>query len=349
MTEKTSPSSNIYLFYGEDDFSLKRKIDHWKGEFAKKYSASSVAIVESQNTIELDLIKKLRDEMAPSLFSTKKLLIIKDCLPRKATQTGFSDFLLEFIPQIPKDYFVIFAESVKPDGRLGFTKKFLNLVTVNEFQLPHGTVLNQWIKAMAKTLGSSISDSAVERLAVFLGRDLYEEKKAGGRVIERKEAFDLWEAYTELLKLSSNTSQIEVREVEALVKPKIPDSVFSLTDQMIAKNQKGTFQALENFLSASSAEEKGLLIQVVGLLSEQLRSLLVVSLLSAENLTNDQIAERLGWSSGRVFITAKHSRNIALPKLKSLLADLLLIDHKIKSSDSNLKLEIDLFLAQATV
>src|SRR5216683_2889818 len=108
MTEKISPSSNIYLFFGEDTFSMRRKIDHWKSEFAKKYSASSIAIVESQNIAEMDLIKKLRDELAPSLFSTKKLLIIKDCLPRKATQTELVDFLLAFVLLIPKDYFVIF-------------------------------------------------------------------------------------------------------------------------------------------------------------------------------------------------------------------------------------------------
>ncbi len=349
MTEKTSPSSNIYLFYGEDSFSLKRKIDRWKEEFAKKYGSSSISFFDAQSLDETELVKQLQNVLAPSLFASKKLIIIRDGLPKKADQEKLSEFLLDLPSHVSKDDFVVFWQSSRPDGRLKFTKQFKALTQVTEFELPHGQVLNQWIKAMAKNLGTAISDAAAERLAVFLGRDLFEEKKVAGRVVERKEAFDLWEVYSELQKLSSNTSVIEPNVVESLVKPKIPDSVFALTDALIAKNQKATFQALENFLSTSTSEEKSLLIQVIGLLSEQLRSLLVVSLFQTQGLSNDDIAEKLSWTSGRVFITAKHTRNISVPKIKGLLGQLLLIDSHLKSQDSNFKLEIDLFLAQATI
>jgi len=133
-----------------------------------------------------------------------------------------------------------------------------------------------------------------------------------------------------------------------LIKPKIPDSVFALTDQVIAKNQKGAFTALENFLETATIDEKTSFIKIIGLLSDQIRSLLVVSLLQVENMNNDQITEKLGWSSGRVFITTKNLRNISVAKLKQLLSDLLLIDTKIKNSESNTKLLIDLFLTKAT-
>ncbi|MEJ0021469.1 MAG: hypothetical protein WDN47_02680 [Candidatus Doudnabacteria bacterium] len=349
MTEKTSPSSNIFLFYGEDDFSLRRKLDRWKAEFAKKYSASSISLFDGENLSETELIKNLQHLLEPSLFSSKKLIIIRDSLPKKADQAVLAEFLLQFIQNVPADNFLVFWQTLKIDRRLGFTKKFLaSGINVTEFNLPHGPVLDQWIKAMAKTLGSEISDGAVNRLAQFLGRDLYEEKKAGGKVIERKEAFDLWQVYSELLKLSSNTTRIEPQDVNSLVKPKIPDSVFALTDEMIVKNQKGAFQALENFIAGATTEEKTTFIKVIGLLSEQLRSLLVTSLLQSAGHTNEQIAEKLGWSPGRVFITAKNLKNISVAKLKQLLQQLLLIDHRIKSSDSNTKLDIDLFLVSAT-
>ena len=129
---------------------------------------------------------------------------------------------------------------------------------------------------------------------------------------------------------------------------KIPDSVFALTDEVIAKNQKGAFIALENFFGAATAEEKTTFIKIIGLLADQLRSLLVVSLLGKEGKTNDQIAESLGWSGARVFITAKNLKNISTNKIKQLLGQLLLIDSRIKSSDTNTKLDIDLFLVSAT-
>jgi len=341
-------SSNLFLFFGDDDFSLRRKVDFWKLEFAKKYSPQAITVIEAEALAETEIIKNLQTHLSPSLFASKKLIIVKDGLPTKATQTLLAEFLLSTLDSIPKDFFVIFWQSQKPDGRLGFTKKFTAKVTATEFNLPHGLVLNQWIKAMTKTLGATITDHGADKLAEFLGRDLFEEKKAGGRVIERREAYDLWQAYSELLKLTAMSSQIDVAEVTALVKPKIPDSVFNLTDQVVAGSQKGAFAALENFLAAQTAEEKTSLIKVIALLSEQIRSLLIVSLLQQRGLSNDDIAEKLGWSSGRVFITAKNLRNVQSGKLKQLLADLLAIDYRVKSSDTNNKLDIDLFLARAT-
>ncbi len=349
MTEKSQPFSNIFLFYGEDNFSLQRKISKWKTEFAKKYTATAIVAIEAGELAEAEIIKNLQTHFSPSLFASKKLIIVRDGLPKSATQTLLSDFLLTSLDAIPQDFFVVFWQSQKPDGRLSFTKKFSTKVTVNEFRLPHGLVLNQWIKAMTKTMGATITDRAADRLAEYLGRDLFEEKKAGGRIIETKEAYDLWQVYSELLKLTTLNNQIDVAEVESLVRPKIPDSVFNLTDQVIAHNQKGAFQAFENFLANQTVEEKTSLIKIIALLSEQLRSLLIVSLLSEEGLDNDQIADKLGWTSGRVFITARNTKNVSIPRLKVLLTHLLSIDYKIKTSDTNQKLDMDLFLTQATI
>lgn len=342
---KTETKSNIYLFSGEDDFSLRRKIDLWKTEFAKKYSAQAVSFFDGAELSEADLIKNLQDQLAPSLFSSKKLIIIRDGLPTKATQTALIDFVLGL--SVPKDFLLVFWQTSKLDGRLGFTKKFLaSGVNVNEFILPHGTALNAWIKAMAKNLRVEITDEAAGLLAEFLGRDLFEEKKAGGRVVDRKEAFDLWQVNSELSKLAANTEKIEAQTVRSLVKPKIPDSVFRLSDSLASKNQIESFNALNNYLETSTGDEKSAFIKVIGLLAEQFRSLLLINLLIAEKLDNATIAERLGWSSGRVFVVSKNASNFSVEKLKTMLGQLLLIDQKMKSSDTSPRLLVDLFIAQ---
>jgi DNA polymerase-3 subunit delta len=332
------PSSNIFLFFGEDNFSIQRKIDHWKTEFAKKYSATAITQIDSADFSETEIIKNLQGHLSPSLFASKKLIIIRDGLPTKATQTLLIDYLLQFEENVPKDFFVIFWQTQKVDGRLSFTKKFKSLVSVTEFNLPKGVMLNQWIKAMTKTLGASISDQAADKLAQFLGRDWFEEKNP---------TYNLWQVHSELLKLTSKLGPVEVNDVENLVKPKIPDSVFNLTDQLVKRSQKGSFQAMENFLATQTAEEKTSMIKIIALLSDQLRSLLIVSLLTKEGLNQDRIAEKLGWTSGRVFVTSKNAQNVSIGLLKTLLARLLFIDQKIKTSDTNQKLELDLFLASA--
>lgn len=339
---------NIYLFYGEDDFSLRRKIDIWKKEYAKKFSAQAITFLDCSALDSNSLLKELQSQLAPSLFSSRKLLILRDALPKKAEDEKLIEFLLELPKNLPADYFLVFWQSAKPDGRLKFNKQFQALVNVQEFKLPQGRELNQWLKAMAKTLGAEITDAGADKLAVFLGRDLAEEKKAGGRVIERKEAFDLWQAFSELSKLSSNSSQITPQMVGDLVKPKVPDSVFALTDGIAGGNRKAAFQALENSLTSAAGDEKGAFIKVVGLLSEQIRSLLNVSLLKEEGLSADAIAEKLGYSSGRVFVLSKHAANFNPQKLKKLLSELLKIDQSLKSSETNPHLLVDLFIAKAT-
>lgn len=339
---------NVFLFFGEDDFSLRRKINRWKEEFAKKYSAEAIVFFDAQETPDQQLIDRLKQELSPSLFSSKKLIIVKGGLPQKASQEDLGEFFISTIPNIPKDYFLVFWQTQKPDGRLSFTKKFTGMVTVNEFELPQGKAFNSWLSSEASRLGGKISPDAAELLAVMLGRDLGEEKKVGGKVIFRKEAFDLWQANSEIQKLVTAKTEIGKEQVKALVRAKILDSVFALTDRIVAGDRQGAFQALENFLATSSTDEKATFIKIIGLLAEQVRSLLLISLLSAQGLGQDEIAEKLGWSAGRVFITTKNARGISLARFKGLLARLLTIDLKTKTSEPNLSLLIDQFIVEAT-
>jgi DNA polymerase III subunit delta len=342
--DKKQPAQ-AYIFFGEDDFSMRRKIDIWKKEFAKKYSMESVAVLERGENSEDEMIKLLEQNLSPSLFSNRKLVIAKDFLPSKAAETKLSDFLLSKLPTLPKDYFVIIWQSSRPDRRLGVIKKILSSdITTTEFELPHGRMLNGWIKAYAKTLGLTLDDAAIEELAKFVGRDFYEEKKAGGRVIERKEAFDLWHVQSELEKLASYTKHADLASVRALVRPKIPENVFALTDEIAKKNKKTSMEIVERLLTAPAADEKSATIKIIGLLAEQIRGMLMVKTLQDEKKTAEEIAEALGWSSGRVYILSKNAASQKIENLKRMITMLTDIDLKLKSSEDNPKLLIDQFI-----
>lgn len=348
MTTNSSRSSNFYLFYGEDDFSLRRKIDAWKKDFAKKYSADAIVNIIAADLPEQELISQLEQGLSPSLFSSKKMIVARDILP-KASQENLAEKLHGIFKNISPDILFVLWQSKGLDKRLAFTKKLLALKpNIIEFSLPHGTQLNAWIKEYAKKLGAEISEAAMEKLAVFLGRDLAEEKKFGGKVVERKEAYNLWQAHSELLKLSSFSQDIQASDVEKLVKPAVPSNVFDLSDQVLAKNTKASIQTLENLLSDLGSDEKSALIKIIGLLAEQLRALVLVGTLAKQGLDQAEIAEQSGFSSGRVFMTLKHARSANLDQLKQLLAKLLIVDLKLKTTDENPLLNLNLFLIQAT-
>src|SRR5205807_2394609 len=149
--------------------------------------------------------------------------------------------LERLIKLIPTDYFLVFWQDTL-DRRLGFIKNLAKQVNVVEFHLPHGAELDTWIRKQASVLGLNLNDKAVEKLAVLMGRDLFEEKKAGGRVIERKELFDLWQVHSELLKLASHKSLITDKEVGELVVPQVSENVFALSDAVVAQNKKGALE-----------------------------------------------------------------------------------------------------------
>lgn len=339
-------SSPVYIFYGEDDFSLFKKVERWKEEFAKKFGASGVVVIDASTCSEADLIDKLNQVRAPSLFANKKLVIVKDGLPSKASQEEVGELILKIISdKTLTDFFVFYSSKI--DKRLSVNKKILSSdANVTEFTLPHGRNLNSWIKAYGKYLGITLDEQAIEKLAVYLGRDLGEERKFGGRVVEVKEVFNLWEASSELNKLASHSNQIKATDVESLVTPKISENVFNLSDSLFRKNKRSALSLMENLFSDQSMDEKATAIKIVGLLAEQIRSLILVSLLKQQDLNNQQIADALDWTSGRVFAVSKQMGSVNFSTLKQMLGSLLDIDATLKSSDSNPKLLIDKFIVK---
>lgn len=346
--ETKKQPTQAYIFFGGDDFSMRRKIETWKREFAKKFSPDAVVVLERGEKSEQEMIQLLEQALSPSLFSSRKFVVAKDFLPTKASEEKLGEYLAKKFESMPKDYFLVIWMAGKPDRRLSVIKKLVNgKVTITEFDLPHGNMLNAWIKAYAATLDLVLDDKAVDELAKFVGRDFYEEKKAGGKVIERKEMFDLWQVRSELEKLASYTKKADVHSVRALVKPKVPENVFALTDELARKNQKESLMILENLLTQPTADEKSATIKIIGLLAEQIRSMLLIKVLQEEGRGQQEIADALGWSSGRVFVTVKNAQQQNTEKLKRMLSMLSEIDLKLKSSDENPKLLLDQFIIAA--
>lgn len=336
--------SNIYLFHGDDDFSIKRKVDFWKAEFAKKYSQSSVVVLDGQEADRSALIRKIDEALAPSLFSDKKLIVCRNCFPTKAGEEALAASISKLITSLPAGYFLVFEQTTRPDKRLASIKKILSHpMEISELKLPHGQQLQSWITQELKKDQAAIEEKALELLAVYLGRDLFEEKKIGGRVIETKEVFDLWQVHNELEKLVSRTKHIQVADVQALVRPKLPENIFELSDQIISGHKQQAFQTLENLMAGNPGDEKSEIIRIVALLAEQFRSLATVSSL-ADKKNQQEIAEMLGWSPGRVFVNLKLAKSIRFEKLKIYLGGLLSIDKSLKTSDSNPRLLLSMFL-----
>ena len=114
----------------------------------------------------------------------------------------------------------------------------------------------------------------------------------------------------------------------------------------MAKNKRRALELTENLFLDQSSDEKSVAIKITGLLSEQVRALLLVLILKAQRMDNDAIADTLGWSSGRVFMVAKQSTLAKVDQLRRMVTELLDIDYQLKSADVNPKLLIDNFVTK---
>jgi DNA polymerase-3 subunit delta len=333
--EQKIAKKNVYLFFGNDQFSLKQKLDFWKKEFSKKYSNQAITEIYPESGEELSsVLLKLSQSVSSSLFATKRLVIAKDIFPSKATQEDYALSLSSILENISPDVVLVFWQTKKPDGRLSINKQLIALCNPEKFTLPHGKFLDNWIITHTQTLGGEISKPAASLLAQYCGRDLYQETRKG-KETEYQEAYDLYRIHTEIEKLVAYNPNITENSVIHLILPKLPDSVFDFTDYILAGNKKGAFEILNNLLQNPGNDDKNSTISLIALLTEQIRAILLVKLCTEKKLSQIEIAQKLGWSSGRVFMVSKHIQKFTIEKIKKIIFGLTEIDHRIKTSEVN--------------
>jgi len=245
---------------------------------------------------------------------------------------------------------IIVAEE-KLDKRLAFVKKLTKdkRITIQNFDLPHGRELNVWIEKRVKDLGGKISKAVVEVLAVRLGRDEGTEKKFGGKIVEIKEAFNLWQADSEIQKLlaCSSAGEISENDVNNLVSENLEIDGFKITNAIGDGRKQEALDLIGHFLSEQTgSDEKGSIIQLSALLAEQFRNVAMVQDFSARHTPESEILEKTGWKSGRLFVMKKISSKFPSKKVMEFLKKVEALDTELKTTQTPPKVLLDLIVAQ---
>lgn len=262
------------------------------------------------------------------LFGDDKLVILQDTLNELHKYHQAEGYLEATLEKVPANVVLVFAEKQPPDKRLRFFKKLQKLAKVKEFSIPIGKILESWIKNKLQDRGFQIEKAALERLVSLLGED-----------------YTLWQISEELEKLRLFFPQDKViteDQVRQIVSPNITQNVFELTNLVAEGQIVLAVSLLEQMVKGGAvAEIKTQIIQIVGALASQIRSLLLVK--DLENVPADETAKILGWKPGRVWINLKLSKKFTSARLKHLLQDLKAIDYRLKTSEEPAKLLLTLF------
>jgi len=295
----------VFLFHGQDTYSLNEKINRWKREFEKKYGDLNCAVVEGKNANPREIFQMCA---AMPFLADKRLVIVKNFLSEAETER--SGAMAELIEQVPDFCVLVFSETEEPDKRISLYKKLQKIATVTEFSPLAGSKLIAWIEKEVARRGARIEKEATITLANL----------AGGS--------DLYRLSNEIAKLAGFCAErpITVKDIELLVDTQFSTTIFKLTDGIGQKNRKFSIETLHHLIE--SGEE---LHRILYMIMRQMRIIACVKDFAASGLRQSEITTKLKEHPFVISNCLAQAKNYSFEQLKRAYKLLLKMDAKLKS------------------
>lgn len=322
----------ILFLYGEDSYRSREKLNQIEEKF-KKTDKGRVNLVkiDGEQTSWKNIEKEI---LAVPFLHDKKLVVIENFLKRKGQKF---DEAVNFFKEkkLPKGTVVVFWEEGLPDEHTVIFKLLNKPKQAERFNFLEGAKLNKWILNEVQARGVKIDQRAVILLAELVGPNL-------------------WQMSSELNKLAAYArgckGKITVNAVNLFVQGNFDENIFALTDAIGAKNDRLAFQLLNEQIEAGLKEN-----YIFAMLVRHFRILLQLKEIVEKNYSfispNDvSIARHLAAELGlHPYVVKKglwQIKNYSLLELKKIYSKLLAIDMKIKKTNLDIRVLLDLFVAQ---
>lgn len=350
MTEKIN--KNIFLFFGEDDFTIAGELKKEKEGFEKEFKNAEICEIDwnDGNLDEKEKMARLQNGlMANSLFGVDKLLVVKNVLFSRNTKldkeeeikSGKEKIILKYLEN-PQENIKIFFVEDNLDKRKKIYKEIFKLekggkAEIKEFLTPANFQFDNWIKMMVEKSGGKIEREAVSALAISLGRGLAQKDK-NKKIIQ---SYNLWEAKSEIEKLVSycDGGEITKSDVKLLVKSKVDMNIFNLIDSISSKNKRKAVSLLNEQIDEGANE-----IYMLTMFVYQFRNLLRVKSLLSKGMSSFEIASETRMHPFVVQKSIEQCGKFEMNDLKKIYKKLSDADLAIKTGKINSRLVLDLLV-----
>jgi DNA polymerase-3 subunit delta len=308
----------LYIFYGEDEFSLKEALDKVKGELGdREMVATNTTILQGQQLALEELVKTC--DTLPFLAS-KRLVIVEGLLSRfeqqegKGKRTPSDDAsiwrsLKDYIERMPESTVLVLI-----DGKL--RKENVMLIElapqakVIEFKALRGDELRGWIQSRVAKMGSTMSARALRLLSDLIGSNL-----------------QLLSIEIEKLCLYAQGRRIEENDVRSLVAETRESTVFDMVDAILARRTDEATRLVHRLENEGSAPP-----YLLFMITRQFRMVLQAKDLLRQQRKVDEIRNSLGITKDFVLQkTLKQARAYSMERLREIYRKLLDTDMSIKS------------------
>jgi len=251
----------IKLFFGQNSFGVKKALE----EELTKIKDAEVSTFEEGNFDEL-----LLNLTSQSFFSGKRVFVVKNMLKNYPAK---EQSLIDSLKKLPDDTSVILVEENDPKKSVlyKFVKQSGETQECGDLK---NFDLVKHIKKRVCDEGGDIAPLAAERLATYVGSDLWQlDEEIKKLVLYKKDGPDV--------------KPIQTADVDELVKANFEANIFALLDAIAGNNRPKSTELLNCFLESGENE-----IYILTMIAKQFRN---IAMAKFENgITEKTLSEKAG-------------------------------------------------------
>lgn len=309
----------IILLYGKDSYRARQKLEEIIGQYQKVHKKGLSLTCCSAKDLRVEDLKNIFDQS--SIFDEKKLVVLSGVFSSKVFKEEFSKKLESFLNS--KSILVIFEEAavMARDSLLAVLKK---KAKAQAFDLLDERETKKWIKEKFLKLETEVDSGAVEKLAAFVGNDL-------------------WRLDNEIKKLASYKKKGKVlsEDVSVLVRPKIETDIFKTIDAIAQKNKKTAISLIHEHLRRGDSPN-----YLLYMITYQFRNLLAVKELMESGFPYYAIPKKTKLHPFVVKKSYQLASKFSFEELKKIYRKIFQIDFSIKTGKIKPELAFDLLLTE---
>jgi len=266
--------------------------------------------VERINGAKIDADELNKHISTHDLFSQKKFLVIEDMADKN---NKLKEDIINFLKKLKFNEldFLIFYDSQIDKRSIIFKVLNSKADEIYAFDLLKPAEMEVWLQKKCQAINLNINKDNLKKLSVALGDDT-------------------WLAMSELQKLKAYTNgeEVQYEDIDKMVRGKLDDDIFKLTDMIANNNNKSQALKLLKDQIESGSNEIYLLTMIV----RQFRILIQLKSFLSKTSNTFQAAKTLNLHPFVVQKSLPMVSKYPIEKLKNIFQKLLKVDLQLKSS-----------------
>jgi DNA polymerase III subunit delta len=303
----------INLIFGQDTYRSRERLRMIIGEQKQANTDWLDFIRIDASDKQAEVLKELKQTIDTiSMFGSKKMIVVENVFDSsQEIQEEVLEFLKKRKIESNKDVLLIFWTE-EAEAKNDLFKYLKSKTECEEFKLLEKAQLKKWIKDFIGKGDGSIDSAAVDKLAEWIGGDL-------------------WRMSNELNRLLAYNKTIRLENVELFIKPEIDLNIFEMVDAIGYKNRSKALSLFNQHIE-DGADEYYLLSMMV----YQIRNLIKVKTVKAIELLglHPFVARKTGQQAGE----------FSFEELKKIYHQLMTIDFESKLGKTDINMALELFL-----